>query len=102
MKNMTQHTTSLELAARIDEFRKQFPADWPRLLEEYAELESTGSRDDLIEEIEAERDCAIGEKEDLRSDLDTVEGERDAALSDLSDAERRIEELEHRIESLEK
>ena len=71
MKNMTQHTASLELSARIDEFRKQFPNDWPRLLEEYAGVGPTGSRDETIAELEELVDTLEGELEEIESAEDT-------------------------------
>lgn len=75
--NQTQHDAAVEIAAHIDEFRKQFPHDGDRLLREYAGCYSKDQVEGMTDEI---RDEMSGEAEEL---------------------EARIEELEARVEELE-
>ena len=92
---MNHHLASLEIAAHIDEFRKQFPNDHGRLLSEYCDLEPQGHQEDRIDELEANLNAIVDEKRQLEKDLEDMEGERDTAIEDLRAAERRIEELEN-------
>ena len=71
--NHTQHTAALEIAARLDEFRKQFPHDHPRLLREYAGLHSEKQVESLLSDKEDEiRDEMRGEIEELEARVEEL------------------------------
>lgn len=67
MKHHNQHSAALEMAAQIDHFRKQFPTDADRLLEEYAGVGPTAKRDEQIAELESEVENLQAEIDELHA-----------------------------------